>query len=176
MPTGASFVSRIKQKDGLSKGRLTRTRFRKLLFGGCNRLIVQCGVHGVPGQRRAFYSDREFSHAGEHSQIAKAIAVVFFIADYRIAGDHAMKLLEKCFRLLLALALQRLRHHAGCGFGNRAAGALEADFLHRALFQIQIDGEVITAERIEALGRMIRRLKLAKVPRLLVVVENDLLI
>ena len=87
-----------------------------------------------------------------------------------------MELAEQLFCLLLGLSLHRLGHHAGRRFGDRAAGALESYFPDRIVFQIQIDGQLIATQWIEALRLMIRRLKLAKVPRLLVVVENDLLI
>ena len=144
-----------------------------VLFGRHKLLIVKRRVHRVPRQRSALHANRELTHAGEYFQVAKTIIRILFI---QFTGDHAVKLGEELLRFLFALALHRLGHHAGSGFGNRTPGAFEAYFLNRFVFQIQIDSQMIAAEWIETLGRVVGRLELAKIPRLLIVIENDLLV
>jgi hypothetical protein len=136
-------------------------------------LIIQCGMHRVPRQRGAFHANRKLAHAREYLEVAEIIRRGVFI---QFAGHHAMKLAEEFLRLLLAFSLHCLSHHAGSGFRDRAPGAFKANFLDGVVFQIQIDGQLIAAEWIEALGRVVGRLQLAKVPRLLIVIENDLLV
>ena len=87
-----------------------------------------------------------------------------------------MKLGEQLLGLLLALSLQRLGHHAGSSFGDRAPRAFETYFLHRIVFQIEINSQLIAAEWIKPLSRVVGCLELAKVSRLLVMVEDDLLV
>jgi hypothetical protein len=87
-----------------------------------------------------------------------------------------VKLTEEFLRFLLALPFHGLSHHARSCLGDGTSGAFEANFLDRVVLQIQIDSQLIAAEWIEAFSRVIGRLKLAKIPRLLIVIENDLLI
>src|SRR5882724_6699948 len=130
-------------------------------------------MHCMPGERSAFYANRKLAYAREYLQVAEAVRGGLFI---KLARHHAVKLTEEFLGLLFALSLHRLGHHTGSGFGNRTPGAFEANFLHRLVFQIQIDGQMIAAERIETLSRVVGRLELAKIPRLLIVIEDDLLV
>ena len=130
-------------------------------------------MHCVPRERGAFDTNRKLAHAREYLQIAEAVRGGLFI---QFAGYHAVKLTEEFLCLLFALSLHRLGHHTGSGFGNRTPGAFEAYFLHRVLFQMQIDRQLIAAEGVETLGRVVGRLELAKIPWLLIVIENDLLV
>lgn len=136
-------------------------------------LVIQCGMHRVPRKRGAFHAHWKLAHSRKYRQVAETVRRGLFI---QFAGNHAVKLAEKFLRLLLALSLHGLGHHAGSGLRDRTAGALEAYFLHRVVFQIQIDRQLIAAEWIETLGRVVGRLQPAKIPWLLIVIENDLLV
>ena len=138
-------------------------------------MIVQRGMHGVPWQSCAFHPDRKLAHSRKHFEIPKDI-VVIVITDVELTSDHAVKSFEERLRLFLALPFQGLRHHAGSGFGDRATRAFEAYFLYAVFFQVEVNRQMIAAKWIKPFGRMVRRLQLAKVSGLLVVVENDLLI
>ena len=143
------------------------------LFSRRRFFIIQRCVHGVPWQGGALNSNRKFTHAGKYFQITETVS---FDADIEFAGDHAVKLAEQLFGFLLCLAFDGLRHHAGCGLGDRAARALESYFPDRVIFQIQIDGQLIATQWIETFCRVVSRLEPAKVSRFLIVVENDLLV
>ena len=83
-----------------------------------------------------------------------------------------MKGREELFSIFFAFTFDRLGHHAGGSFGDGATGAFESYFLYRIVFKVQINRQMVAAKRVEAFSRMIRALKLAKVPRLLVVQET----
>ncbi len=131
-------------------------------------------MHRVPGQGCAFHSNWKLAHSGKYSQIAKNVVIV--ITDVELTCDHTVKSLEERLRLVLALPFQGLRHHAGSGFGNGASGSFEAYFLYAVVFQVEVNRQMIAAKWIKPFGRMVRRIQLAKISWLLVVVENDLLI
>ena len=89
---------------------------------------------------------------------------------------HPVKLIEEHFHFLFGLAFDRCCHHRSRRLRDRAAGALKADVFDDIAIQLQIDRQLIAAERIVALLLSIRLLQHSEVPRLFVVVENDLLI
>ena len=130
-------------------------------------------MHCMPRKRGALHANRKLAHAREYLQVAEAVRGGLFI---KLARHHAVKFTEKSLCFLLALSLHCLGHHAGRGLGDRTPGAFEANLLHRLVFQIQIDSQMIAAEWIETFGRVVGRLELAKIPRPLVVIENDLLV
>ena len=148
--------------------RSTCVSFSRGLF-----LVVQCGMHCVPREGGTFHTHGKLAYAREYLQIAEVIGRTFFI---QFTGNHGMKLAEEFLRLLLALSLHRLGHHARRSFGNRAPGTFEAYILHGLVFQIQIHHQMIATEWIEPLGRVVRHLEPAKIPWLLIVIKNDLLI
>ena len=98
----------------------------RALFSRDGFLIVQCGMHGVPRESGALYSNWKLPHACEDSQIAEAPRLRLFIGVVaiviiNIAGHHSMKLIEELLGLLLALSFDGLSHHAGCSFRDGAA-------------------------------------------------------
>ena len=71
------------------------------------------------------------------------------------------------------LALDLLAQHRHRGLRDRAALAAEAHGLDALIVgQAQVDGDLVAAERVLALGRRIVRIELAAVARALVVVED----
>src|SRR3989454_3829728 len=143
------------------------------LFRGHYFLILKSRMQRVPGQAGAFNPHRVLAHAGKYLQTAE---VVWLILLVKLAGYHAMKIAEHIFGFLPRLSLYGYSHHAGRGFRNRAAGTFKADVLDGAIFKLQVDGKLIAAKRIKAFRSVIGRLELMKIARLLVVVENNLLI
>src|SRR6267378_1672523 len=127
----------------------------------------------MPGERGTFDANWKVPNAREDFQIAEPVLSVLLI---ELADHHSMKLAEKLLGFLLGLPFDGLGHHAGGGFGNSAAGAFEAYVPYRVVFQVQVDRYLIAAERIKPLGGVVGRFELAKVSRLLVVIEDDLLI
>src|SRR6202011_5019812 len=73
-------------------------------------------------------------------------------------------------------AFDELREHRGRGLADRTAAPDEAHLLDRLAVGAEPDrdGHLVTAERVLALGLGVRALERAVVPRMLVVVEDDL--
>jgi hypothetical protein len=165
---GAVFQFDFKFSDVVSKG------FSCLLLFGRNRAFsFERGVHRVPGKARAFDARGKVAHPGENRQTAQMVRRRFLI---QFARHHPVKLVKERFRFLFALALDALRHHAGGGLRDGATGALEADIFDNFVFQLQIDRQLVAAERVIALGGAVGRFKPPKVTRLLVMIQNDLLV
>jgi hypothetical protein len=79
-------------------------------------------------------------------------------------------------RLLARLPLDGLRHHARRRLRDGAARPDETQIAHHAVVHQHVDGELVAAQRVEPFGDAVRAFQLLKVARLLVVVEDDLLI
>src|ERR1041385_529173 len=101
------------------------------------------------------------------------VRLIFFV---EFAGCHAVKFVEEHLSLGFGLSLHGLCHHAGRSFGNRAARAFEAHFLHLIAFNMKINIQLIAAQRVIAFSLPVCIFQLVKIARLLVVVEDDLLI
>src|SRR5919204_5965468 len=73
-------------------------------------------------------------------------------------------------------ALDELRQHRGRRLRDRAAAALEAHRLDRLSVRCELDrdADLVAAKRVLALRLRVRRLDDAAVPRILVVIQNDL--
>ena len=54
--------------------------------------------------------------------------------------------------------------------------AHETDILDGVIFKLQVEGQLIPAQRIETFGSVIRSFQLMKIARLLVVIEDDCLV
>src|SRR5215471_17942764 len=92
-----------------------------------------------------------------------------------------MKTIKKFFRFCAGLAFQALRHHGSRSLGDGAARSLKSDIadlcvLTVSVFKIEIDGEVIAAERVIAFSLVIGAGQFAVVTRGLAVLQNHLLI
>lgn len=152
---------------------LRSTKSNRPLFGRHEFLIVERRVHRMPSQRGAFYTHGKLTHAGEDPEIAELVRRHLFI---EVTRDHAMEFLEELFHLGLGLTLDGLGHHARCRLRNRTPRPFEGHVLHSIVLQSQIDSQFIATKRVVAFGAVIGAFELAKVSRLLVVIENDLLI
>jgi hypothetical protein len=126
----------------------------------------------VPGQRCALNTNWEFTNSSEDPQMAKDFSVFVFL----VAGDHLVELAEEFFRLVGSLPFYCLRHHACSGFRNCAARTLKGNVGNSPAFELQIDSQLIAAEWVMSFGDAIEDFRDAKVSRLLVVVQNYLLI
>src|SRR5438094_8306179 len=134
---------------------------------------VERGAQRVPGQRRALHARRELPHARKHGDLAQFLGVDL---APRSLADHGVDALEERLRFRLGLVLQRGSHQGRGGLGNGAAGALEADVLDHVARKLQVEGDLIAAQRIDSLGAPVGPLRLAEVARLLAVVDDDLLV
>src|SRR5208282_1111350 len=83
---------------------------------------------------------------------------------------------EKFLRLCHRLAFDALRHHRRGRFRDRAARALKTDVADRIAIELEIYGEAVAAERIEALGLVIGGRDFAIIARSLAVLEDHVLI
>lgn len=102
---------------------------------------MQC----VPGQRGALHPNRKLGDAGKNSQLAQFSPVP---VRRRLARHQLVELIEDSIRFCSGLTLQALRHHGRRGLGDGASRALEADVANRVTLQVQVDGEMVTAERV----------------------------
>jgi hypothetical protein len=93
-----------------------------------------------------------------------------------IGGDQLVEALEERLGLGLGLALDHLGHQRGRGHRDGAAAALEGGVLDDAVLQREVDGDLVAAERVVAARLAVRVLGRAEVPRLAVMVEDDLLV
>src|SRR5262245_8491679 len=88
-----------------------------------------------------------------------------------------MERAEQRIRLGLGLALQELGHQRGRRGRNRAAAALERDVVDDALVrELEVDRDLVAAQRVVALGRAVGVGRMAEIARPLAVVEDDFLI
>src|SRR5205814_2249433 len=134
---------------------------------------VERGAQRVPGQRRALHARRELPDAREHGELAQFLGVDL---APRSLADHGVDALEERLRFRLGLVLQRGSHQGRGGLGNGATGALEADVLDHVTRELQVERDLIAAERIDTLGAPVGPLRLVEVTGLPAVVDDDLLV
>jgi len=115
----------------------------------------------------------EGRHAGKDRQLAK---VGVLRGGLRLAGHEAMELREEGFRLGPGLALHALRHHRGGGGSNRTAGTLEADIPHPLMVELQVDRDLIPAQRVGAFDAAVGPGGLASMTRPLAMLKDEFLI
>src|SRR5690606_12760457 len=107
----------------------------------------------------------------------RLLAVALLAAVERLLVDrhHGLEGPRQRPHLVDGAALHRGGHHRRRGLADRAALAPDPDVLHPVVLDVEVEDDLVAAERVEALdphGR--RRRELATVPRVAVVVEDDL--
>src|SRR3982750_1533005 len=143
------------------------------LFRRNRALIVERGPHRMPREAGAFDARRKLAYAGEDRQTSQVMRLRLFV---KLTRHHPMKLIEEHLGLLFTLPLDALRHHARRCFRDGATTALKTDGFPGFIFNLHVDHQLVAAQRVEAFGSAVSRLQLMKVARLLVVIENDLLV
>src|SRR3972149_5969632 len=81
------------------------------------------------------------------------------------------KTLERARRFCRRLPLHARGHHRRGGLGNRATQTLKADVSDHTIFQAQVEGELVAAERVVAFRGPVRPLQLLEVARPPIVVK-----
>src|SRR5437667_4818954 len=144
------------------------------LFGG-HRLCFarQRRVQRVPRQRRALDATGELTHPGEDGELTELRRSP--LAGLAL-GQHCAKPLEDLFGLGHRLALEVGRHHRSRGPGDSATRTLKADVTDELVLSHDLNRHAVTAERVVALRSLGRTRQPPEVPRLPVVIEDDLLI
>src|SRR6266481_5541004 len=94
----------------------------------------------------------------------------------RVAGYQVLKFLENRRGFCRGLAFDAFSHHRCGGGGNRATGPLKADVLNHAVFHLEKELHLVAAQRVEALGMSVGDRERAEIPRLLLVIQDDLLV
>src|SRR5581483_6465805 len=153
--------------------RLFRFSELDLFVGNGLGRALHCGVDGVPRKARAFDARREFPHAGEDLQPPQMIRFSFGI---KLAFHHPVEFIKEYFDFFLRLALHRRGHHRSRSFRDRATRALKADVFDDITVQLQVERQLIAAERIVPDLRDRRMFERLEIARLFIVIENDLLI
>ena len=87
-----------------------------------------------------------------------------------------MKCFENRLSFLAGFAFQRLRQDRRGSGGDGATGTLKTDVRNAIVHQRQIDGDLIAAEGVIAIGVMVSIRDRMEIPRPLGVIENDILI
>src|SRR3989440_1094913 len=173
--------SRVRMMDPLLSGGGSTTSTTGSLLAiaqpslGRDRRVrsVERGTQRVPGQGGALHARGELPHAREHGELSHLLHIDLALRSF---ADHRVDALEERLRFRLGLVLQRGRHQRGGGLGDGAAGPLEADVLDHVARELQVEGDLIAAERVDSLGAPVRPLWLAAVAGLLAVVDDDLLV
>src|SRR5215510_11322261 len=128
----------------------------------------------MPGQSGTLHAYGKLADSGEYAQLAQFSLVSI---GRKLASNKLVKAVEKLFCVCPALAFQALRHHGSGGLGDRAAGTLERDVANlAALFHVEINGEVVAAQRVVAFSFAVRCRKLAEVARSFAVLQDHFLI
>src|SRR5689334_18644068 len=125
----------------------------------------------MPCQRRALHTHRELRYTGEHRQLPQRL-----LAAFGVTGHQAVKLLKDFLCFLFALPFHCLRHHRGRCLRDRTSCSLEGHVLDRVAFEVEINGEMVAAERIVSLGFVIGGRQLAIISRRLAVLQDHILI
>src|SRR5262249_86829 len=123
---------------------------RRYRFG----VAVEGGLERVPREGRALHAHGELADAGEDGELAERAGRR---ADVGGRRQQAVEPLEEVLAVLERLPFEALGHHRGRGGRDRAAVALEADVLDRAVLDVDEDRERVAAERVPAV-RFVRDL------------------
>jgi len=142
-----------------------------LLRFGCHRFLVafECGHDSVPGEDGALHARGILVNAREHRQLA-------YVAFNLAIRNHFVDLAEHCFHVGLGLAFRKFREQRRRRLRDATAGANEADVFDGPVVQREEELELVAAKRVVALRGTTGLRHLMEIPRLLAVVENDLLI
>ena len=116
----------------------------------------------------AFDTGGKLKHAGEDLQLAE---MVLFRFDIETACHHPVKLVEQFLGFVFGFPLHDLRHHRRRRLRYRTARSFERNVLYRVALEIDVHTQRIAAQRIISVRRPVS-FDLAKVPRVLVVLEN----
>src|SRR5260370_13570001 len=87
-----------------------------------------------------------------------------------------MEALEELLGLVEGLPFKARGHHRSRGPGDGAARTLEADITDHSVLDVQVDPDLIAAERVVARGRQVGPLELLEIAVLPVMLENALLV
>ena len=136
-------------------------------------LARQCRMQRVPSKGCALDPHRKLGDAGKNGQLAQFSPVP---VRRRLARHQLVELVENSFRFHGGLTLHALRHQGRRGLGYGASRTLEADVANRVALQVQVNGKMVTAERVISLRPVVRRRQLAIVARRFVVLQDDFLV
>src|SRR5262245_12339199 len=125
----------------------------------------------MPCKTSAFYPRREIAHARESCQPAQ-----LFRVSVRCARQHLVYLVKQSLPLALGFPLDRGRHHRCRGFRNGTARSLKPDVLDQIPLEHQINRNLISTQGIESFRFAIGALRLLKIARTLVMVQDNLLV
>ena len=134
-------------------------------------LALQRRAQSVPGESRALHADGILRNSRERLELAEVVRFGSVFARHDL-----VEFLEQLLGFLGALAFQGLRHHRCGGFGDSATGALEGDIANLAVSNLEVNREMIAAERIKTLGLVIGGFERTVIPRTLAVLQDDVLI
>src|SRR5207247_10080283 len=109
----------------------------------------------VPGQNRAFDARGEFVHAGEHRQLAHAVAAS--AGRYQIVD-----FVEQRFHFGLGFSLEGVRENGRRRLRDGAARALKADVLDDVAIHYRVEGVIVAAEWVVALCSVVWALQPAE--------------
>src|ERR1043165_1999273 len=100
-------------------------------------ISLQRRLERVPGERRAFNARRELADAGKNHQLAEIVGLA------ALAHDEIAEPLEGSLDLFDGLSLEALRHYGSRGLRDCTARAFEAQILHAAVLDAEINLHLI---------------------------------
>ena len=139
------------------------------LSGGGNRVALQGVEGGVPAEGGAFDAGGEGVDAGEGADVADLLRGV-------AGGDDVVELFVEDLGLGGGLALELRGHERRAGLRDGATGAVEGDLADAVAVEPEVDGALVAAGGIVAVGHAVGGRQLAAIPGAAVVVEDDLLV
>src|SRR3989304_1095048 len=129
-------------------------------------LPLEGSTQRVPGQDGALDPNGELFNPGKYRKLAEINRIALLVA---LPGDQVVKSLKKPLGFGAGLSLPAVGHHRCGGPGNRAARPLKTDAANHIILHLDVERDLVAAQRVMPLRRPVGALQCAKVAWLLAV-------
>src|SRR5690625_3015582 len=153
------------------RGRRRRSSRRSLvaLVDGLRSCVLECH----PGQQCTFYSRGELCHTRKRDTVLEPLLVRF---DVAAAVHHGLELIENHHRVVDRLPDEQVVQHRRRGLADRTALRVVRDVLDLRAFEVDTHRDLVSAGGIDVVYLGLVWLPQAFAVRVLVMVEDDLLV
>src|SRR5690349_22040392 len=129
-------------------------------------------VQSMPRQNCTFHARWKIAHACKHSQPAQMVRIV----KTELADRHVAEFPYEDVGIRTGLSFDRSSHHGCRRLADGAGFAVEGNLIDMLPFEMEIDVQMISAQRIMTDCMMAGVSQRTVVARLLVVVEDNFLV